>query len=45
MADVVIFIAPQPDIGGYEDGTDDTGASKVCTVDEPDFYRKLPKKG
>ncbi len=35
---LVIFIAPEPQLlEGYEDGTDDTTASKDCTVDELDF--------
>ncbi len=38
MADMVIFIVPHPQLQeGYEDRTDDTRASKDCTVDEMDF--------
>ncbi len=35
MSDMVIFIAPQPQLqDGYDDGTDDTRAN---TIDHPDF--------
>ncbi len=38
MADMVIFIAPEPQLQeGYDDGTDDSRANKDCTIDEPDF--------
>ncbi len=38
VADMVIFIAPYPQLQeGYEGGTDDTRASKDCTIDEPVF--------
>ncbi len=34
MVDMVIFIAPQPQLQeGYDDGTDDTRANKDCTID------------
>ncbi len=29
---------------GYEDGTDDTTASKDCTIDEPDFIVSYKSK-
>ncbi len=44
-ADMVIFIAPQPQLQqGYEGGTDDTRASKDCTIDEPDFIASYQGK-
>ncbi len=45
MADMVIFIVPKPQLQeGYEDGKDDTRASKDCTIDEPDFIASYQGK-
>ncbi len=45
MADMVIFIAPQPQLQeGYEGGTDNTRASEECAIDEPDFIASYQRK-
>ncbi len=45
MADMVIFIAPQSQLQeGYEEGTDNTRASKDSTIDEPDFVTSYQSK-
>ncbi len=44
VADMVIFVAPQPQLQeGYEGRTDDTRKSKDCTIDEPDFITQATK--